>query len=60
MDRSGFVSRKVVVPDLEFLRILDGLFHMFAVNMKTPFNAEPPFSVLTDSFITPRDFFFVR
>lgn len=34
--------------------------HLLQVNMKTPFNAEPPFSILAESFITPRDFFFVR
>jgi hypothetical protein len=28
--------------------------------MKEPFNAEPPLSILTDSFLTPTEFFFVR
>ena len=31
-----------------------------SVNMKEPFNGEPPLSLLTDSFLTPVEFFFVR
>lgn len=34
--------------------------HILSVNMKEPFNGEPPLSILTDSFITPVEFFFVR
>jgi len=32
----------------------------FIVNSKEPFNAEPPVSELTRSFVTPNDLFFVR
>ena len=31
-----------------------------SVNMKEPFNGETPFSILTDSFITPAEIFYVR
>jgi sulfite oxidase len=27
---------------------------------KTPFNAEPPLSILAENFITPTEFFYVR
>jgi len=30
------------------------------INSKTPFNGETPLSILTDSFITPTDLFYVR
>lgn len=35
-------------------------FPIFRVNSAKPFNAEPPLSVLTDSFITPNNMFYVR
>ncbi|RQM26959.1 hypothetical protein B5M09_010057 [Aphanomyces astaci] len=33
---------------------------LFKVNASQPFNAEPPAELLTESFITPNDLFFVR
>ncbi|XP_039250360.2 sulfite oxidase-like [Styela clava] len=35
-------------------------FPVFRVNSAKPFNAEPPLEVLTDSFITPNEMFYVR
>ena len=33
---------------------------IFQVNSSKPYNAEPPLAVITDSFITPNDLFYVR
>ena len=33
---------------------------LFRVNSDKPFNAEPPLTVITDSFITPNELFYVR
>ncbi|RHY35400.1 hypothetical protein DYB32_000169 [Aphanomyces invadans] len=33
---------------------------LFKINASQPFNAEPPAELLTESFITPNDLFFVR
>nr|CAB3266707.1 sulfite oxidase-like [Phallusia mammillata] len=33
---------------------------VFKINSKKPFNAEPPLEVLTDSYITPNELFYVR
>nr|XP_002125613.2 sulfite oxidase-like [Ciona intestinalis] len=33
---------------------------VFRINSKKPFNAEPPLELLTDSYITPNDLFYVR
>uniref|UniRef100_H2ZCZ7 Sulfite oxidase n=1 Tax=Ciona savignyi TaxID=51511 RepID=H2ZCZ7_CIOSA len=33
---------------------------VFRINSKKPFNAEPPIELLTDSYITPNELFYVR
>ena len=35
-------------------------YPVFRVNSAKPFNAEPPLEVLTDSFITPKELFYIR
>ncbi|KAF0699780.1 Aste57867_9661 [Aphanomyces stellatus] len=66
--RVGNLDRKdVEMLEAERKKLGDGPYAndpkrnpMFKVNASQPFNAEPPSELLTESFITPNELFFVR